>query len=152
MDWDLHVAYFHGTSHADSQILTAFFVNNAVYVFRRLSQGLLSSPRAYEVLNNLVYEDTILPLAIESAHNPLDFPPPSKWEEILKCFQDDSWCHSPMNYDHHLYILAIQLYALARSGLKLSPKKCVIASTTYYIIVSCWKLKIHSCSLSRSGD
>ena len=131
---DVRQAYFSIKLHPDSQILTAFFVNNAVYVFRRLSQGLLSSPRAYEVLNNLVYEDTILPLAIESAHNPLDFPPPSKWEEILKCFQDDSWCHSPMNYDHHLYILAIQLYALARSGLKLSPKKCVIASTKVRVL------------------
>ena len=131
---DVSQAYFSIPLHPNSQSLTSFFVENNVYCFRRLSQGLLISPRAYECLNDLVYDNDILPQAVSTAINKENFDSPMQWDDIVKCFQDDSWLYSPLDFSHHLFYLSLQFYAIARSGLKLSPKKCKIATTNVKVL------------------
>ena len=131
---DVCQAYFSIPLHADSQIMTSFFVDNAVYCFNRLSQGLLPSPRAYEYLNELTYDNDILQEAHDSAVNLNNYQKPVTWNDIIQLFQDDSWLHSPMDFAHHLYYLSLQFYAIARSGLKLSPNKCKIAVTKVKVL------------------
>lgn len=131
---DVTQAYFSIPLHEDSQTLTSFFVDNNVWCFRRLSQGLLISPRAFEFLDELVYDDAILAKAVKTAINLNNFPAPKHWNDIVLRYQDDSWLHSPVNYAHHLFFLSLQFYAIARSGLKLSPKKCKIATTNVKVL------------------
>ena len=131
---DVCQAYFSIPLHPDSQHLTSFFVDNNVYMFTRLSQGLLLSPRAYDTLNDLVYDDEILLQAAATAMNKLQRPCPLTWDEFVKKYQDDSWLFSEMNYWTHLFYLSMQFYAIARSGLKLSPTKCKIATTNVKVL------------------
>lgn len=131
---DVCQAYFSIPLHEDSKAMTSFFVENNVYCFNRLSQGLLPSPRAYEYFNELTYVDTILGDAHKSAINLNNYDMPDHWSDIVELYQDDSWLHSKMDYAHHLYFLSLQFYAIARGGVKLSPKKCKIAVTNVKVL------------------
>ena len=133
---DVTQAYFSIPLDKDSQGLTSFFVDNAVCCFLRLSQGLLISPRAYEIFNTIVYDDKLL----EIAHNTiepdlgLNFDVPLSYADFIQVYQDDSWLHSDMDFSLHLYLLHLQFAAISRSGLKLSPGKCKIARTEVTVL------------------
>ena len=131
---DICQAYFSIPLESESQSLTAFYVEQNVYDFNRLSQGLLPAPRIYDCFNEIIYDNDLLPEAASAALYKGDYSTPLTWEEFLLKYMDDSWNYTEFDFLKHLFYLEMQFYALARAGLKLSPHKCIIASTQVKVL------------------
>ena len=126
---DLTQAFFAIELDELSQDLTAFFLKDKKYKWKRLSQGLIGAPATFEKLMRKTFSDETLEeiLRTQVLQSKFTGSDPKSYNNFLQRYVDDLFPSSD-TYEDHLIHLELIFIALRKANLKLSPKKCVFLS------------------------
>ena len=131
---DITHAFFTIPLSEESKHLTSFYLGNKIYMWQRMTQGLISAPHSFQLLMNLTFDDDYLKV-IKKQYIPGQFQHliPDSFSDFVFNYYDDIYLRSK-TLDEHIWRWKTVLLALERAGLKLNPAKCNIATSTHTVL------------------
>ena len=131
--FDLTQAYFSIPLTRRAQRLTAFYLGDKIYSFKRLSMGLLSACESFckfmkEVTSQQVYDEIFEDLSEEERRLL-----PKSFQEFFTHYFDDIFIFAT-DLATHLVCVKVTMEAFLRAGLKISPSKSKVAVKKFPIL------------------
>lgn len=124
---DLNQAYYTIELCPKSQPLTAFYLGNKIYQWRKLSQGLKNAPASMQRLNEKLFSHEVFQEAVRTIPAKYSIVKmPARFEDFLCYYFDDHWT-AANEHEENLCKLYLYLYALKKGGVKINPNKFEVA-------------------------
>ena len=128
--FDINQAYFTIGLSQRSKSKTSFYLNDLMYKWEVMTQGLSGAPHTFMKFMYLIYSDTTLDEWRKQ------FPDKSRklkekhWYDFLSIYMDDLTIFSDTKEDNMIHIHAV-LWIMLREGCKLNPKKAIFMTTNF---------------------
>ena len=133
--FDVTSAYFNIPLTDESKELTSFYCGRLYYNFERMTQGLSGASNSWSNLWTFMTTDEVLNEIKTKYFDKNEQKAISdKFEDFLETYYDDSYVFSEMDHFKHFCMVKATLHEKKKAGLKISPKKCSIATTQFKVL------------------
>ena len=127
---DINQAYFTIGLNEDSKEKTSFYLNDMMYQWEVMTQGLAGAPHTWTKFMQLIFCDETLLEYKEKFPDRGKLIKEEHWSDFLSIYMDDLDIFSNTTEDNLNHTHAV-LYILMREGCKLNPKKAKFMTTNF---------------------
>lgn len=128
--FDINQAYYHIKLSKQSMEKTAFYLNDSMWAWTRMTQGLAGAPHSWMKFMQIIFNDDTLQEYKQT------FPVKGKllkenhWDEFLSIYMDDLNIFSASYAENLIHIHAV-LWIMGKENCLLNPKKAVFMTTEF---------------------
>ena len=131
---DILSAYYHIELTDRAKKLTAFYLGTKTYVWRRMTQGLISAASTLTRLWSLIFNiDTFNEFKSQLNEMESQIFNYTSYDEFIQAYFDDFFVFTD-NIEQHKIALRAVLSAFKKANIRLSPGKCEIAVTRFKVL------------------
>ena len=128
--FDINQAYFTVPLTDSSREKTSFYLNDSMYCWERMTQGLAGAPHTWMKFMQLIYCDKTLKEYKEAFPEKGKLLKEEHWTDFLSIYMDDLDIFSD-NYKEHIIHIHAVLWIMKREKCLLNPKKAIFMTTHF---------------------
>ena len=145
---DINQAYFTIELSEDSKEKTSFYLNDMMYFWEVMTQGLAGAPHTWTKFMQLIFCDETLQEYKETFPERGKLIKEQHWSDFLSVYMDDLDIFSNTTEENLNHTHAV-LYILMREGCKLNPKKAKFMTTNFTTLGVSINTKENSVSIDK---
>ena len=145
---DINQAYFTIELSEDSKEKTSFYLNDMMYYWEVMTQGLAGAPHTWTKFMQLIFCDETLKEYKERFPERGKLIKEKHWSDFLSVYMDDLDIFSDTTKENLNHSHAV-LYMLMREGCKLNPKKAKFMTTNFTTLGISINTKENSVSIDK---